>query len=132
MGAGHLTRLTEADLVDGGDAALILRLVDEVLDGVVRVLQVLGHVAADPVCGIGPFALHQVSQDGASSVIGGGGPGQADGAVGGVGDTGVQHGAGRSYGHSAETQVRSKTQALSLYISHFTQRLLWIPAVKNN
>ena len=80
----NLTGLTEADLVDGGDAALVLRLIYEVLDDVAGVLQVLGNIAADPVGCICPLAFHQVSQHGTSSVAGRDAPGQTDCAVGGV------------------------------------------------
>ena len=98
MLAGYFNWLTEADLVDGGDAALILCLVNEVLDYIVGVLQVPGDIAANPVCGVRPLALHQVSNDRASTITGGSGPGKADGAVGGVCHTGVHNRARRSWG----------------------------------
>lgn len=95
--ARHFTQFAEANLVDDADAALVLCLGSEVLDDIVGVLQVLGDVAADPVGGIGCLALHQVTQDGAASVVGRGGPGQADGAEGGVCHYGVHHRARRSW-----------------------------------
>lgn len=58
MFARHFNRLTEADLVDGSYAALVLILVDEVLDDIASLLQVPGNVAADPVSCVGPLALH--------------------------------------------------------------------------
>lgn len=97
MLAGHFYRLAEADLVDRSDAALVLCLVDEVLDGIAGLMQVSGDIAADPVCSVCPLALHQVSQNGASTIVGGGIPDDADGTVGGVHHTGVHHGARRSW-----------------------------------
>ena len=93
---GDLHRLSEADLVDGGDAALVLSAVLQVLDGVGGVMQVPGHVAAHPVLGLALPALHHVPEDGASPAAGGLRPREADGAVGGVGHGGVHHGAGGS------------------------------------
>lgn len=61
MLARHLDRFAEAHFVDSSDATLVLCLVDEVLDGVVGILQVPGYIAADPVCGVCPLAFHQVS-----------------------------------------------------------------------
>lgn len=98
MLAGYFNWLAEANLVDGSDAALILGLVDKVLDDVVGLLQIPGDVAADPVCGVGSLALHQVANNGASSIIGRSGPGEADGAVGGVHHTGVHNRTRRSWG----------------------------------
>lgn len=91
----NFTGLTEPDLVDSRDTALVLRLIDEVLNDIAGVLQVLGDIAADPVSGISPLALHQVSQHGASTVAGWSSPAQTDGAVGGVRHTGVHHWARR-------------------------------------
>ncbi len=98
MLARHFNRLTEANLVDCSDAALVLRLVNEVLDDVVGLLQVPGHIAADPICGVCPLALHQVSNNRASTIIGGSSPGKTDGAVGGVCHTGVHNRARRGWG----------------------------------
>lgn len=100
MLAGYFNWLAEADLVDGSDAALVLCLVYEVLDGVVGLLQVPGDVAAYPVSGVGPLALYQVSNDGASSIVGGDGPGEADGAVGGVHHSRIHNRARRSWGQA--------------------------------
>lgn len=100
MLARHFDRLAEANLVDGSDATLVLCLVYEVLDDVVGLLQVPGYIAADPVCGIRPLALHQVSQDGASTIICRDSPGEVDGTGSGVCYTGVHHRAGRSWGRA--------------------------------
>lgn len=97
MLAGYFSWLAEADLVDSSDAALVLGLVDEILDNIVGLLQVPGDIAADPVCGVGPLALYQVSNDGASTIVGWSGPGKADGAVGSVCHTGVHNWARRSW-----------------------------------
>lgn len=84
-----LARFAETDLVDGSDAALVLGPVDEVLNDVMCFLQIPGNIAAYPVCRVCPLALHQVSNDGASTVAGGSRPSETDSAVGGVGHTGV-------------------------------------------
>lgn len=94
--ARYFNWLTEANFVDGSDTALVLCLVDEVLDNVTSVLQVSGDIATDPICGIGPLALNQVSQDGASTIASRGIPCEADGAVGCVCHTGIHHWARRS------------------------------------
>lgn len=97
MLARYFNWLAESDLVHGSDAALVLSLVNEVLDDIVGLLQIPGDIAADPVCGIRPLALHQVSNDRASTIIGGSSPGEADGAVGGVRHSGVHNGSRRSW-----------------------------------
>lgn len=97
MLAGYFSWLAEANLVDSSDAALVLGLVDEVLDDIVGVLQVPGDIAADPVCGVSPLALHQVSNDGASTIVGRSSPGETDGAVGGVCHTGIHNRTRRSW-----------------------------------
>lgn len=84
MCARYFSWLAEANFIDGSDAALVLCLIDEVLDDVVGLLQVPGDIAADPVCSAGPLALHQVTNDRASTIIGWSSPGKTDGAVGGV------------------------------------------------
>lgn len=58
MFARYFHWLTEANLVDSSDTALVFILVDEVLDDIAGLLQVPGNVAAYPVCCVGPLALH--------------------------------------------------------------------------
>lgn len=94
----YFNRLAEANLVDSSDAALVLGLVYQVLDGVAGVLQVPGYVAADPIRGVCPLALHQVADNGASTIVCGGGPGESNGAVGCVRNTRVHNRARRIWG----------------------------------
>lgn len=89
--------LAKADLVDSSDAALVLSLVNQVLDDIIGLLQISGDIAADPICGICPLAFHQVSNNRASAIVGGSSPSEADGAVGGVCHTGVRNGSRRSW-----------------------------------
>lgn len=69
---------------------------NEVLNDVVGLLQVPWDITADPVFGVCPLALHQVSNNGASTIVGGGSPGKTDGAVGGVSHTGIHNRSRRS------------------------------------
>lgn len=105
VGARDFAWLTEANLVDSCDAALVLCLVDEVLDDIISILQVLGDVAADPVLGAGSFALNQVPQDGAATIVGGGSPAEANRTIGGVSDTGVHHGTRRTWDRADGTRL---------------------------
>lgn len=89
--ARDLGRFTESNLVDGSDATLVFGPVDEVLNDIIGFLQIPGNIAANPVCRVGPLALHQVSNDGASTVAGGSCPSETDSAVGGVGHAGVHN-----------------------------------------
>lgn len=98
--AGYFSWLAEAHLVDGSDAALVLSLVNEVLNDIVGLLQVPGDVAADPVCGVSSLALHQVSYDGASTVVGRGSPGETYGALAGVCHTWIHNRTRRSWGRA--------------------------------
>lgn len=91
MHSRYLDWLAETDLVDGGDTALVFSLVNEVLDDIVCFLQIPRDVAAYPVCGVCPLALHQVSNDGASAITGRSSPSETDGAVAGVCHTGVHN-----------------------------------------
>lgn len=70
MLAGYFDWLTEANLVDSSDAALVLGLVNEILNDVVGLLQVPRNVTADPVSSISPLTLYQVSNDRAATIIG--------------------------------------------------------------
>lgn len=92
MFARYFNWLTEADLVDSRYAALVLILVDEVLDDIAGVVQVSGNVAADPVSCVVSLALYQIPNDRASTVIGRTSPYEADSAVGGVCHTRVHNG----------------------------------------
>lgn len=97
MLARYFNWLAKADLVDSSDAALVLGLMNEVLNDVVGLLQVPGDVATDPVSCVSPFAFHQVSNDRASTIIGRSSPSEADGTVGGVRHAGAHNRARRSW-----------------------------------
>lgn len=100
MFARYFNWLAKANLVNSSDAALVLSLVNEVLDDIVGLLQVPGDIATDPVCCVSPLALHQVSNYGASTIVGGRSPGETDCAAGGVCHTGIHNGARRSWGRA--------------------------------
>ena len=100
MFARYFHWLAEANFVGGSDATLVLSLVNEVLNDIAGLLQVPGDVAADPVSCISSLALNQVSDDGASTIVGRGGPVETDGALGGVLHTGIHNRARRSWGRA--------------------------------
>lgn len=87
----------EADFVHSSDATLVLSFVNEILNDIVSLLQVPGDIAAYPICSICPLALHQISNDGASTIVGRGRPNKANGAVGGICHTWVHNRTRRSW-----------------------------------
>lgn len=93
----YLDWLAETNLVDSSDATLVFSPVDQVLNCIICFLQIPGNIAAYPVCCVCPLALHQVSNDGASTVAGGSCPSETDSAVGSVGHTRVHNRSRRCY-----------------------------------
>lgn len=100
MFAGYFNWLAEANLVNSRDTTLVLSLVNETLDDVVGLLQIPGDIAANPVRCVSPLALHQVTNNGGSTILGGCTPGKTDGATGGICHTGIHNGARRGWGRA--------------------------------
>lgn len=97
MHSRHLDWFAESNLVDSADATLVFGLVNEVLNDITCFLQIPWNIATYPVCCICPFALHQVSNDGATTIAAGSRPSETDSAVGGVSHTGVHNRPRRCY-----------------------------------